>query len=149
MWKIRILLILIAVAVPHSLETSVYSSTESSFTRVTIVSVLWIVSQENGHVITGPYSILQFEFFSIRTIFLSTMVFLLYMTFIYFQWRFLDCALSKKSLLRASIVALIIQIMVAGFFSFSLDGWAINITYPIPIFQLLGTVIVLRLKISR
>lgn len=139
-------LVLIALLTPHTFAISRFSSPiDSSYTRSTLVAACWTLIQQDGITPGGPYSLTLFPFPNELTLLWTILFFPLYLCIIYTQWRFIKGITKKSKVMRVIAAALVIQLVVLmAFFSYSLDGWASGIAYPLPIFHVLSALSVLR-----
>ncbi|RDE15651.1 MAG: hypothetical protein C4K48_03480 [Candidatus Thorarchaeota archaeon] len=140
-WSSRFLpiLILFAILTPHTLEITRVSLEDDSYTQSILVAGCWTLLQKDGSTIAGPYSSTLFLFPNELALLWTILFVPLYLCIIYTQWRLVRGITTKGKVLCVIAAALAIQLVVLmAFFSYSLDGWASGIAYPLPIFHVLS-----------
>ncbi|TFG06206.1 hypothetical protein EU522_01875 [Candidatus Thorarchaeota archaeon] len=150
MSRILVLLLLVALLAPHTLATMGYSHyPDEDYTRYTLIAALWSISYETGSTITGPYTTMGFAF-PIDAVFVWAVAILpLSVYIIYTLKRFMRRNATKRTVLYSILALLLLQVILMGFLCYSVDGWLIGCSYPVPLFQLVSFLVVVLHKSNK
>ena len=142
--KIVYVLLLAVFLIPHSLEVYRVSHFDNTFTRFTLVSALWTLVHEYGSSIVGPYTTTNLILPNGLPLFWTVLFLPLHLYIVYMLSGFMKGTTTKKVMKRVIMFTLAIQIIVTGFFSYSLNGWAFGAAFPLPIIHIAVYLTVLR-----
>lgn len=132
------ILSIIALLLPHTLEFQRVGALDSTYVRFTVFGSFWMTSLETGSSIAGPYTSTSIEFLTVQIVIFIILFLPFYILLILAQFRFMKGTTSKKTIKRIIGLVLIVQMIILfGFFSWQLDGWAFAQTYPLPIIHIL------------
>jgi len=140
-WVFAPALAAILILLPHALYFESMSDTDLSYSTVSLVAFLWILSYTQGTNIAGLFAKSEFSLPSIDTLIWSTVIMLVSMCvfwLVYHYARRVDQTRFPKGL----VIAVIVLLFVYGSSGYMLDGWFRSWAVPFPLMQLLGSALI-------
>ena len=146
-WRVLLALLIVALLSPHTFEISSQSIIDASFTRYSVITVLLTIFYEYGSTIVGPYD----TFFIMpptSAALLNTLTLVLNISIILSLFGLAKGTISRRRALQLIAVFLCAHVvLLLGFFSIQLDGWANVLALPLPVFPIISALAVLRDRI--
>lgn len=135
--KILLLLLLVALFAPHTLSIRGYSYyPDEAYTRYSLIAGFWSIIWESGTSISGPYTTTSIVLPIDAILLWAAFILPLTLYILYTQGRFMRGIATKKTMFYTILSLLVVQVVLTGFLCYSLDGWLVDCSYPIPVFQL-------------
>lgn len=136
-----LLLAAIAFFVPSILVTEMNEFTDSSYTAVLLTAPLWTFSHSYGTDYGGPFDRTTISLLDENQ--LVTLGMLVMSLFLFLRVKRFAIEGGPRTLLTDVVVtAFAILVVCLGFFSYSLDAFAIHNVIPLPLMPVLGSIMV-------
>jgi 4-amino-4-deoxy-L-arabinose transferase-like glycosyltransferase len=145
--KFFLIVIIGALLLPHTFQISSQSFPDASFERYSLITVLLTVFYEYGSTLVGPYS----NFFlkpPTSEALLNILTLVLNVLIIIGLIGFARRAISRKRVLQLIGLVLCVHVfLLFGVFSYQLDAVASVLAIPLPVFPIIGALVVIRNKV--
>ncbi|NHJ12325.1 MAG: hypothetical protein EAX95_01560 [Candidatus Thorarchaeota archaeon] len=140
--RLLLILLLVVLLVPHTIAVTRYSYIPGEgYTRYTLIAALWSIVHESGNATSGPYITTSLAFPADAVLLWTLTILPLSLYIIHTQKRFMKGDATKRAVFHAILALLVVQVILAGFLCYSLDGWLTGCSYPVPLFQLVSLLI--------
>ena len=136
-----------ALFLPHTFQISNQSLPDLSYTRYSVITVLLTVFYEYGSTLVGPYSTFFLKPPTLEAP-LNILIFVFNVIIIIGQFEYAKGAISMRRVLQLiGIVLFVTVVLPLGVIFYPLDAMGSVLTIPLPIFPIIGGVIVIRNKV--
>jgi hypothetical protein len=140
-WVFALVFAAVLILVPHTLYLERMGAIDLSYSKVSLVALLWILSYTEGANIAGPFVKSEFSLPNIDTLIWSAGIMLVSMCVFWLVYHYAQRA-EQKRFPKGLVIAAIVLFLLYGSSGYMLDGMFTSVVVPFPLMQLLGSALV-------